>query len=196
MRPALTLLLLAHPAGQQQRLGEAPLRARVAVDLAADVADDAAEIGPERAQRPVGALELLGVGIALVLDQRELADPRIGLAQGDAVLLGQPHQPLARPVHQLGVGREHHVLGLHRGVDDHPREVGRLDRPGLDGNRQALLDQRREPLLAHALAPARQRRAVERQPVLEELLAAEDTGNRGSRPSARTAPRRTDRTCA
>ena len=38
---------------------------------------------------------------------------------------------------------------------------------------QALLDQRDEFLLAHPLAPARQRRPVERQLVDEELLAAE-----------------------
>lgn len=30
--------------------------------------------------------------------------------------LGQPHQPLARPVDELGVGREHDVLRLHGGV--------------------------------------------------------------------------------
>jgi hypothetical protein len=33
--------------------------------------------------------------------------------------------------------------------------------------------QRLQPLLAHAGAPARQRRAIEHQPMLEELLAAE-----------------------
>ena len=109
-----------------------------------------------------------------MLDQGELADPRIGLAQSHAVPLRQPHQLLAGPVQQLGVGGERHVLGLHRGVDDHPGQFGRLDRLGLDGDRQALLDQRRQPLLAHALAPARQRRAVEHQLVLEELLAAEE----------------------
>ena len=113
------------------------------------------------------------MGVALVLDQRELADPPIGLAQLHPVLLGQPHQPLARPVHQLGVGREHHRLRLHRGVDHHAGQIGRLHRLGPGGDRQALLQQRHELLLAHALAPARQRGAVEHQPVLEELLAAE-----------------------
>src|SRR5450631_1026284 len=88
--------------------------------LAADVADDAAEIGPQLLQHPVGALELLGVGITLMLDQSELAHPRIGLAQGHPAVLGQPHQFLARPVQQPGIGGEHHVLGLHRGIDDHP----------------------------------------------------------------------------
>ena len=54
---------------------------RIAGDLAPDVADGAPEIGLELAQRLVGPLELLGVGIALMLDQRQLADPHIALAQ-------------------------------------------------------------------------------------------------------------------
>ena len=53
-------------------------------------------------------------------DQRVFANPLIGLAQPHAVLLGQPHQPLARAMHQFGVGRERHGLGLNRGVDDRP----------------------------------------------------------------------------
>ena len=40
-------------------------------------------------------------------------------------------------------------------------------------HRQALLDQRHEMFLAEPLAPARQRGALERQRVLEALLAAE-----------------------
>ena len=44
------------------------------------VHDDAAEIGADRLQSPVGALELLGGGVALVGDQRIFADPLIRLA--------------------------------------------------------------------------------------------------------------------
>jgi hypothetical protein len=55
-----------------------------------------------------------------MLDQGELAHPRIGLAQIHPVELGQPHQFLARPVQKLGIGGECHVLGLNRGIDDHP----------------------------------------------------------------------------
>jgi len=108
-----------------------------------------------------------------MLDQSELAHPRIGLAQSHPAQLRQPHQFLARPVQEPGIGGEHHVLGLHRGIDDHPRQLRRLDRLCLDGDRQAFLKQRLQPLLAHPVAPARQRRAIEHQPVLEELLAAE-----------------------
>jgi hypothetical protein len=114
------------------------------------------------------------VGIALVLDQRELAHPRIGLAQLDAGSLGKSYEDLAGAVEQPCVGREHDVLGLYRRVDDDAVKVGRLDRLGLGGNRKALLDQGLQPLLAHALAPAGQGGAVKHQTVLKELLAAEE----------------------
>ena len=74
---------------------------------------------------------------------------------------------------ELGVGREHHILGLHRCIDDDPPRVLRLHRSGLHRHRQAFLQQGRDPLLAHALTPARHRRAVEWQFMLEELLAAQ-----------------------
>ena len=105
--------LIADAPGQRQRPGEEVLQGRIARDLAGDVADHPPEHGSEAPQRLVGPLELLGVGIALVLDQRPLADPGIGLAQGDAVRLCEPHQVLAGPVHQLGVGREGDGLLLH-----------------------------------------------------------------------------------
>jgi hypothetical protein len=107
-------------------------------------------------------------------DQRDLADARIGLAQTDALELGEPHQLFARPMLQLGVGREHHRLLLHAiaslNIDNDLGEVGRL---GAGGDAQAFLNQRGKLLLAHALAPAGDRRAVERQIMAEELLAAE-----------------------
>src|SRR6266702_7225436 len=76
---ALPALLRAHPLAKAEQVSEAALEPMVAVDLAGVVADDAAEIGLERAQRLVGALELPGMGVALMLDQGELADPRVGL---------------------------------------------------------------------------------------------------------------------
>jgi hypothetical protein len=77
---ALMLALLAHAAGEHQRMGEDALQFGVVLDLARDVARDPAEIGSDRLQRPVGALELLGVGVALMGDQRMFAHPRVGLA--------------------------------------------------------------------------------------------------------------------
>ena len=97
------------------------------------------------------------MGVALVSDQRMLAHPRVGLAQIEASFPGQLRQPLARPMHELGVGRKGHRLGLPGGVHNHLGKIGRLRRAGAGGDREALLDQRDEPLLPHSLAPARQR---------------------------------------
>src|SRR5258708_4750904 len=169
---ALPAFLLAHPPAKAEQVSEAALEPMVAIDLAGNVADDAAEIGLERAQSPVGALELLGMGVTLMLDQGELADPRIGLPELHAQLFGQLHQLLTGPVHQLGVGREGNVLRLHRGVDNDARELRRLHGTSLGCYRQALLQQRLQPLLSHAVAPVVHRGSIERQPVLEKLLAA------------------------
>ena len=95
------LALLAHPARQHERMGEGALEFGLAPDFAHDVANDPAEIGSDRLQRSVGALELLGVSVARMGDQRMFADALVGLAQFDARSFGQLHQPLARPMHQL-----------------------------------------------------------------------------------------------
>ena len=77
------LLLLAH--APRQQLCERRFQPFVTFDLAANVADHAAQIGPQRLERPVGARELLGMGIALVPAQGELAHPCIGLSSGSLV---------------------------------------------------------------------------------------------------------------
>ena len=96
-----------------------------------------------------------------------LATRAIALAQRHAVALGQVDQLLERPVHQPRIGRMGDRLGLHGRVDDHPLQILRRQRAGLVRHRQALLEQRHELLLAQPLAPARQRRAVERQLMAE-----------------------------
>src|ERR1700730_12516486 len=105
-----------------------------------------------------------------MLDERELADAAVALAQLDTKLLGQLHQLLAGSVQKLGIGRKRDVLGLDRGVDDDAGEIARLHRLGLDRHRQALLQERLQPLFSHSLAPACQRRAIEWQLVPEELF--------------------------
>ena len=54
-----------------------------------------------------------------MLDLRELAHPRVGLAQIKPRLLRQSHQLLTGPVEQLGIGGEHHVLRLYCRIDDY-----------------------------------------------------------------------------
>ena len=92
---ALMLALLAHPARQHQRMGEDALQLGLAPDLAHDVAHDPAEIGADRLQRPVGALELLGVGVALMGDQRMFADP-LRRTGADRRRFSWPASPAAR----------------------------------------------------------------------------------------------------
>jgi len=108
-----------------------------------------------------------------VLDEHELADAFVGLAQLEAGLFGEPDDLLARPVGELGVGREGDVLRLHRGVDDDAVEITRLHRAGAGRDRKAFLQQRLQALFAHAIAPAGDRGALKRQRVLEEDFTAE-----------------------
>ena len=135
-----------HPARQGQRLGEALAQGGVSTDLAADVAHHPPEIGAQRPQGAPGALELPGMGMALMADQRALADPLVGLTQRHAMLVGQRHQPLTGSVQQLGIGGEAHRLRLHGGVDNDAGEVGRLGGPAANSQAQALLQQHRQLL--------------------------------------------------
>ena len=115
---SLLLALLAHALGEMERAAENVAQRHAALDPARDVALHAAEKSPDLAQRLVGALGLLGVRIALMRDERVLADPFVRLPQNDAVLLGEAHQPLARTMHEPGVRRKGDGLLPHGGVDD------------------------------------------------------------------------------
>ena len=74
---ALAAFLREHAVCEDKQPCELRLQPRVVFDFADDIANDAAETGLELAQRAVGALELAGMGIALVHDERELADPLV-----------------------------------------------------------------------------------------------------------------------
>ena len=115
------------------------LQGLVASDLAHNVANDAAEKGLQRLQRSPRPFELFGVRVALLLDERELADARIGLAQAHAMLFGKPHEALSGAMHQLGVCGEGDRLLLHGRIDDHLGEVRWLRRAGSRSDRKALL---------------------------------------------------------
>jgi hypothetical protein len=67
--PALAPLLMADTIGEIEQRREALLQFGVAFDLAADVANDAAEPGAQKFERAPGALELMGVGNNLALAQ-------------------------------------------------------------------------------------------------------------------------------
>lgn len=70
---ALALALLENGGRLVERPFEERVQPRIADDLATDVANGPAKLGLEPAQRLVRPLELLGVGIALMADQRQLA---------------------------------------------------------------------------------------------------------------------------
>src|SRR5207247_8005416 len=70
---ALAPVLFQHPSGQEQRPHERLPQTFVPNDVPLDVADDAAKIGLELAYAPVGALALMGMGVALVVAQCQLA---------------------------------------------------------------------------------------------------------------------------
>lgn len=168
---ALPLLLMTHRVGQRQQLRESDrLPVRIAGDLAHYVAHHAAKIRAQCLQRPVGAPELFRVSVALMRDQRVLANTLVGLPQDDAVLFGQPRQLLAGAMHEFGVGRERHRLRLHRRIDDDAGEVRRLGRANARGDIQALLNERDDLVFAHALTPARHRMG-EGNVVTKERLA-------------------------
>ena len=96
------------------------------------------------------------------------------MAQADAVFLGEPHETFARAMQQLGVGGKGDRLLLHGRINDHLGKIRWLRRARARGNGKALLNERDELLLAHPLAPARQRGAVESELVPKELFATEE----------------------
>ena len=89
------------------------------------------------------------------------------------MLVGQPVQPLDGGVDQLGIGRERDVLGLHCGVDGDARQLPGAQRATVVRHPQRLGQQQLE-LIAQALAPVAQPRALVRELVLEELLAGKE----------------------
>ena len=167
------LILGAHPLRQIEQRAEASFQRRIAINLAADVADDPAKSRPQELELAPGALELMSVGIAADHDGGALRQAQIALAQRHTVALGEPDELGDGPMHQPRVGRMRNGLWLHRGIDRHSLQVLGTDGASLVRHRQTFLDQRDELLLAEPLAPARHRRSIERQPVAEAQLAAE-----------------------
>ena len=63
---ALAVILLPHPKRQIEQRREAILQRGVALDLAADVADDPPQPRAQEFERAAGALELMRVGLARI----------------------------------------------------------------------------------------------------------------------------------
>src|SRR5438477_11556572 len=89
---------MANPHRQIEQRAKAILKCAIALDLAANVPDDAAEPGAQEFELPPGALELVGMRIAPHHDGGALGYAQIALAQFDALALGQRDQLPFRPV--------------------------------------------------------------------------------------------------
>ena len=143
------------------------------VEPAAQVAHHPAGVALQCTQRLAHPLELTGVGVSADLRRQPRRQARIALAQLDPGLGGERHQLPPRRLVEPGVGRIRDGLLHHRGVDRHPLQALVLDRPrgaaGVDRLRQQPL----HALLADALAPAGERRGIDRRTMLEERLTAE-----------------------
>src|SRR5262245_65146526 len=137
--PALMLVLMANPQREIEQRAEAVFEHCVALDLAANVTDDATEPGAQELQLPPGAFELVGVRVAPHHDGGPLGQPQIALAELDALALGQLHQLLDRAMCEPGVGRMRDRLLLDGGVHHHPLKILGFDRPGPMRHRQAFL---------------------------------------------------------
>ena len=134
LRPALALILEADLDRQGAQRREAFSERRVAGDLAVDVADQPSQARAQELELAVGALELVGVGIAPDHDRRPLGDPQVALPERDAVALGEADELLDRLVDEPGVGRMGDRFRLHRRVDGDPLKVLRRQRSGFVGD--------------------------------------------------------------
>jgi hypothetical protein len=164
---------MAYPQRQIEQRAKAVFERGIALDLAADVANDVAKTGSQEFELSPGALELMRMGIASDHDGGALGQAQIALAQFDTLAFGQIDQFLNRAVGEPSVGRMRDRFLLHGGVHHDPFEIFGLDRPGPVCHRKALLQERRDLLLTQPLAPARQRRAVKWQLVSEHRFSAE-----------------------
>src|ERR1700720_1923093 len=95
---ALALLLMSDPQRQIEQRAKAVLERGIALDLAADVANDAAKTGSQEFELSPGALELMRMGIAPDPDGGALGQAQIALAQ---------LAPLALELMRMGIAPDH-----------------------------------------------------------------------------------------
>src|SRR5262249_31121122 len=142
-----TLLLMANTKRESEQWAKTVFERGVALDLPANVTDDAAKPRAQKLQFRPRAFELVGMRVAPHHDGGALGHPHIALAQLNALALGQLHQLLDRAMGEPGVSRMRDRLLLYSGIHRHPLEIFGVDRPGLVCHRKALLQQRLELLL-------------------------------------------------
>src|SRR5256884_8285125 len=114
---------MSNPQREIEQRVKAVFERCVALDLAANVTDDAAKPRAQKLQFPPRAFELVGMRVAPHHDGGALGQAQIALAQLNALALGQLHQLLDRVVGEPGVGRMGDRLLLHSGIYRNPFET-------------------------------------------------------------------------
>jgi hypothetical protein len=97
-------LLGEQPIDQGEGAGKVRRQGLIAGELAPDVARHPAEKGLEPLDFTLGTVVLAGMQIRAGLAQRPLAEPRIALAQAEAVPGGEADQDLAATMIEPGIG--------------------------------------------------------------------------------------------
>src|ERR1700719_1246751 len=168
----------------------------IALDLAANVADDAAKSRAQEFELPPSALELVGMRIAPHHNGRAFGHAQITLAQLDALAFGHLDELLDRPVGEPRIGRMRNRLLLHGGVHHHALQIFALDRPRSDappkGSPAAARQSAPRPVAVASALTTSDRTA----PRGGTPLRRRSTENTGSPPTGRTASRRRDCACA
>ncbi len=84
LEAALAVILVPDPDGEAEERREPGFELGLAIGLAVDVTDEAAEPGAQELQFAAGALELMRVGVASDHDRSPFGDPQIALPQRHA----------------------------------------------------------------------------------------------------------------
>lgn len=112
--------------------------------------------------------------VAIGQTQRSLAEPSIRLPQLDAVPGGEPDQNFPAAMIETRIQRMRDRLRLHGGVHADTFEAARLHCTRRHRRLHGHREQQLHALRADALAPARERARIDRQPVLQIVEAAEE----------------------
>ena len=163
-------LLGQYPLGKVQQLQQFCLRLRT---VPKNVAIHPTQIVLEFLLLPPGPFHLPGMGIATGHDQRQLPQPKVTLAQGDAAIPGGFHQQHPRFMVEPGISGIGNRFLLHRGIpiDSFHMLLGQFLSPL--GGFQRFAEQLFQPLRADTFPPPRQGTRIDRQAVNKVFESAE-----------------------
>src|ERR1700732_7237 len=179
---------MANPQCKIEQRTKAILPCSIALDLAANVADDAAKSRAQEFELPPSALELVGMRIAPHHNGRAFGHAQITLAQLDALAFGHLDELLDRPVGEPRIGRMWCPPPRTRDLCSRSPPS---DAPPKGSPAAARQSAPRPVAVASALATSDRTAPRGGTP-----LRRRSTENTGSPPTGRTASRRKDCACA